>query len=99
MSESNNNEYSKVIFEDEVKGTQIRLVVSTFRDVEYLHVRKYYIDYEDTWHPTKDGVSFPTSIASIYSLLDGLIELCANSESSDSIKTHFKDLLAKLDAE
>jgi len=35
--------YEKVIQETEYE--QIRLVVSTFRDVEYLSLRKYYLDF------------------------------------------------------
>jgi hypothetical protein len=37
--------YEKMIQETEYE--QIRLVVSTFRDVEYISLRKYYLDFEE----------------------------------------------------
>ena len=36
--------YEKVIHYDEAKETQVRLVVNEFRGIEYLHVRKYFLD-------------------------------------------------------
>ena len=72
-----NTLYEKDIFENEAKGHLIKLVLSKFMDVEYLHLRKYYQDFEGEWHPTKEGVAIPASIPSIYALLDGLIEICS----------------------
>lgn len=89
--------YEKVISENEDKNSQLRLVVNEFRDVQYVHLRKYYQDYEGSWLPTKEGASFPASIQSIYSLLDGLIEICAKEESSHAITVHFEQRLAELD--
>ena len=51
--------YEKVIHYDEVKETQVRLTISTFRGIEYLSVRKYYLDFDEEWKPTKDGISMP----------------------------------------
>jgi hypothetical protein len=96
MSESN-NEYYRILVDDSEKGMQIRLVISEFREVEYLHIRKYYCDYAGEWHPTKDGISFPTSISSIYNLLDALIEICSKCETVDSVKSHFDQILSNLD--
>lgn len=89
--------YEKIISENIDKNSQLRLVVSEFRDVQYVHLRKYYQDYEGSWLPTKEGASFPASIQSIYSLLDGLIEICAKEESSHAITVHFEQRLAELD--
>ena len=44
--------YEHVIHYDEEKQTQIRVVVSTFRDTEYLHVRRYYMDFDEQWKPS-----------------------------------------------
>ena len=41
--------YSRVIHYDEVKEIQIRLTINTFRGVEYMHLRKYYMDFEEEW--------------------------------------------------
>lgn len=91
--------YEKIIYENEDKGTQLRLVLNEFRDVEYLHLRKYYMSYDSGYLPTKEGASFPADIASIYALLDGLIELCASAEGVDSIVEHFGEKLEELKRE
>ena len=44
--------YEHVIHYDEVKQEQVRVTVNTFRGVEYLHVRKYYMDFTEEWKPT-----------------------------------------------
>lgn len=88
--------YEKVISQNDEKGSQLRLVVNTFRDVEYLHLRKYFLSYEGEWLPTKEGASMPATIQSIYALLDGLIEICAAEESIDAVNQHFQERLEKL---
>ena len=35
--------YERVVHYDEEKKLQIRLTVSCFRGIEYLHLRKYYL--------------------------------------------------------
>ena len=39
--------YERVI--NEKDNQQIRLVINTFRGVEYLSLRKYYLDFEEEW--------------------------------------------------
>ena len=51
--------YEHTIHYDEEKQTQIRVTVNTFRGIEYLHVRKYYMDFEEEWKPTPEGVAMP----------------------------------------
>ena len=43
--------YEKLIFENEEKGFQYKLTVSEFREVQYLHVRKYFLSYEGEYVP------------------------------------------------
>lgn len=88
--------YEKVISENLEKGTQLRLVVNDFRDVQYLHLRKYYLSYDEGFVPTKEGASMPATISSIYALLDGLVEICSFEESIDSITKHFQDKIDQL---
>ena len=88
--------YEKIISENLDKGSQLRLVVSEFRDVQYLHLRKYFLSYEGDWVPTKEGASMPATIQSIYSLLDGLVEICSNEESIDAINIHFSEKIDEL---
>ena len=41
--------YEHVIHYDEEKQTQVRVTVNTFRSVEYLSVRKYYMDFNEEY--------------------------------------------------
>jgi hypothetical protein len=88
--------YEKILSENIEKGSQLRLVVNEFRDVQYLHIRKYFLSYEGEWCPTKEGASMPATISSIYALLDGLIEICSFEESADAITQHFADKIKAL---
>lgn len=88
--------YEKIISENMEKGQQLRLVLNTFRDVEYIHLRKYFLSFDEGFLPSKEGASMPATISNIYALLDALIEICAMAESSDAITKHFKEKLEKL---
>lgn len=88
--------YEKIISENMDKGTQLRLVISEFKDVQYLHLRKYFLSYDQGFVPTKEGASMPATISGIYSLLDGLVEICSFEESIDSITKHFQDKIEEL---
>ena len=41
--------YEHIVHYDEEKQVQIRVTVNTFRETEYLHVRKYYMDFDEEW--------------------------------------------------
>lgn len=88
--------YEKIISENLDKGSQLRLVVSEFRDVQYIHLRKYFLSYDEGFVPTKEGASMPATIAGIYALLDGLVEICSFEESIDSITKHFQEKIEQL---
>lgn len=88
--------YEKLIFENTEKGFQYKLTVSEFREVQYLHVRKYFLSYEGEYVPTKEGASIPATIQNIFALLDGLIEICASEESIDVITEYFGNKISQL---
>ena len=92
----NDDVYEKIILEQEDKEIQYRLVVSNFNDVEYVHIRKYYLDFEGEYKPTKEGVCIPFELNSLSNLFEGLVELLSISESKNIIQEHFKDLLKDL---
>jgi hypothetical protein len=85
--------YEKIILEQEDKEIQWRLVVSTFKDIEYIHIRKYYLGFEGDYLPTREGATIPFELNSLSNLFEGLIELLSLAESKDAIKEHFKELL------
>ena len=88
--------YEKIIFENEEKGFQLRLVLNEFRDKYYIHLRKYFLSFDDGYIPTKEGASMEASIQNIYALLDGLLELVSSAEGIDGIEEHFKSKILDL---
>jgi hypothetical protein len=88
--------YEKVIHYDEQKEVQIRLTISPFRGVEYLHLRKYYLDFDEEWKPTPEGVAMPLDFDNSRNLFSGLVEILSLAESKEIIEEHFEDLLREL---
>ena len=52
-------EFSRIVHVSEEGDYQVRLTVNSFRGREYLHLRKYYLSFEEEWLPTKDGIAMP----------------------------------------
>lgn len=93
MTDPDNDIYERIIAEQERKEIQWRLVVSTFRDVEYLHLRKYYLDFEGEYKPSKEGACIPLELTSLSNLFSALVEILSLAESRSSIEQHFKELI------
>ena len=85
--------YERVIHYDSVKEVQIRLTVSTFRGVEYLSIRKYYLDFFEEWKPTPEGISMPIDLSNSKELFIGLTEILSLAESKEIIEENFKELI------
>lgn len=88
--------YEKVIHYDSEKEVQIRLTVSTFRGVEYLSVRKYYLDFSEEWKPSTEGISMPLDFNNSRELFVGLTEILSLAESKEIIEENFKDLIENI---
>lgn len=88
--------YERVIHYDQVKEVQVRLTVSTFRGIEYLGIRKYYMDFEEEWKPSKEGVTMPIDFSNSKELFIGLTEILSLAESKQVLEEHFSDLLADI---
>jgi len=86
--------YEKVI--QETEHEQIRLMVSTFREVEYLSLRKYYLDFDEEWQPSKDGISMPIDFDNSRNLFQGLVEILSLAESKNILEEEFKELLDEI---
>ncbi len=85
--------YERIIHLDAVKQTQVRLTVSTFRGIEYLSLRKYYMDFEEEWKPSKEGITMPIDFINSRELFIGLTEILSLAESKEVIIEYFGDLL------
>jgi hypothetical protein len=85
--------YEKLIYQNDDKSYQLKLVVNSFREKYYVHIRKYFLSYESEWVASKEGVSMEASMHNILSLLDGLLEIVSKEEGSELINKHFKERL------
>jgi len=91
-----NELYEKLIYENEIKGYQLKLVVNEFKGIQYIHIRKYFLSYEGDFIPSKEGISMEASISNITALLNGLIEICSKEESKEAINNYFSGKLLEL---
>lgn len=85
--------YERVIHYDEAKEVQVRLVVSEFRGIEYLHLRKYYLDFTEEWKPSNEGISMALSFENSKELFAGLVEILSLAESKGILEEYFSDIL------
>ena len=85
--------YEKIISENEEATEQIRLTINTFREIEYLHLRKYYLDFDGDFKPSKDGVAMKLDFDNSRGLFEGLVEILSLAEAKDILEVHFKDVL------
>lgn len=83
--------YSRIIHSTE--DFQVRLTINRFRGVEYLHVRKYFLDFSEEWMPSKDGVAMPLDLSNSKELFIALVEILSLAESKNVIEDNFKELL------
>jgi hypothetical protein len=88
--------YSRVIHYDEVKEQQVRLTINTFKGIEYIHLRKYYMDFDEEWRPTPEGIAMPLDLSNSKELFMGLLEILSLAESKDMIEEHFSDIIKDL---
>ena len=88
--------YEKLIHYNEEKHERVYLTVNSFRNMEYLHIRKYYLDFDEEWKPTRDGLAMPIDFNNSKALFEGLVEILSISEVKTVLETHFKDVLDKI---
>ena len=73
--------YGKLIHYNEAKHEKIYLTVNTFREVEYLSLRKYFQDFDEEWKPSKEGVTMPLDFTNSKELFAGLVEIISLAEA------------------
>jgi hypothetical protein len=88
--------YEKIIHYNEDKELQVRLTINTFRGIEYLHVRKYYLDFTEEWKPSPEGVAMELDFNNSRELFSGLLEILSLAESKEIIEEHFKDYIDEI---
>ena len=88
--------YERVIHYDEEEHIQVRLTIKEFRGIEYLHLRKYYQDFDEEWKPSSEGISMQLDFNNSRELFAGLVEIISLAESKEIIEEHFLDLIEGL---
>jgi hypothetical protein len=90
------NIYELIIHEDEQKQNQIRLVVNQFRGVEYISIRKFYMEFNGDWCHSNEGVTIPMDISNVKNLFKGLAEIMSLAESKEIIEEYFGDIVKEI---
>jgi len=88
--------YERVVWQDEPGHNQTRLVINEFREVEYLHIRKYYLAFEGDFQASDKGICFPLDIDVTKELFRGLAEVMSLAESKEIIEEYFGDTIRDL---
>ena len=88
--------YEKIVSENDEGTEQVRLTVNEFRGTEYLHLRKYYLDFEGDFKPSKDGVALRLDFNNSKLLFEGLVEILSLAEPKNILESHFKDILDQI---
>lgn len=83
--------YSRIITNDGLK--QVRLYINEFREQEYLHIREFYLDFDEQWKPTPKGISIPLEIETSKELFIAISEILSLAESKKVIEEIFGDLI------
>lgn len=88
--------YTRIISEDYDKLNQVRLTINEFHGVEYLHLRRYYLDFDEEWKPSTDGIALAIDFDNCRELLRGLAEIVSLAESRKILEQEFGELLIEL---
>ena len=88
--------YEKTVSENDEGTEQVRLTVNEFRGTEYLHLRRYYLDFEGDFKPSKDGVALRLDFNNSKLLFEGLVEILSLAEAKNILESHFKDILDQI---
>jgi hypothetical protein len=71
---------TEILSETDDGFEQVRLTVNEFRGLQYLHIRKYYLDFDGDWKPTKSGVAIPITINNVANIFNALTKMLAKSD-------------------
>ena len=88
--------YERIIHYNEDKEIQVRLTVSTFRGIEYLHLRKYYLAFTEEWMPSPEGIAMELDFDNSRQLFSGLVEILSLAESKSILEEFFKEQIDQM---
>ena len=88
--------YEKEIFYNEDKHEKLMLTIHVFKGTEWLSLRKYYQDFDETWRHGNEGISIPLDLANSQNLFIGLVEILSLAESKSILENQFKEILDEI---
>jgi len=86
--------YSKIIVNEPYR--QVRLTINEFREEEYLHLREYYLDFEEEWKPTDKGIAIPLELETSKELFIAFSEIISLAESKEVLEHFFGETIRDL---
>ena len=75
----------EIVCEIPEKYIQWRLTVNVFREKEYLHLRKYFLDFDGEYVPSRDGACIPVNIQILGGLVSALLKLLKDAEDPEKM--------------
>lgn len=72
-------------------GVQYRFSVTEFRDVQYLSIREWYLDFDEEWMPSRNGFTMPYTIDSTAKMFSGLVSLLSEAEMLTTLLEYIDD--------
>lgn len=78
--QGHNDVLDAVITSDENLGVQVRMTISEFMGRHYFGIRKYYLDFEGEWKPTKLGMSWPYDLETTTNMWGAFTEILSEAE-------------------
>ena len=88
--------YEKLIHYNEEKHERVYLTVNSFRNTEYLHIRKYYLDFDEEWKPTRNVITMKVDFQNTRRLFEGLVDILSLAESKSVLEEQFKEQLDEI---
>lgn len=79
------------IWVDERKEVQFRFSISEFREKHYIGIRKWLLDYDGEWIPTKAGVTMPYDLATTSALFSAFCKILSKAEVLHEVVAHSKE--------
>lgn len=77
-----------VVCEIPEKYIQWRLTINVFRDREYVHLRKYFMDFEGEYVPSKEGACIEITVDRLANLFSALVKTLSKAEAVKEVLEH-----------
>ena len=81
----------EIICEIPEKYIQWRVTINIFRGVEYLHFRKYFMDMDGEFIPSKEGACLPVDLQRLSNIVSALFKVLSDAEALNAVLEHLDE--------